>query len=82
MNRNTMPIPRDQNQTIPSFRELNHDFEARMHEGQLRHPTRGDGNAVDSLALPNQYPPYPARGFEMTADPSHNVSTIHPYALG
>lgn len=71
MDRHTMHIPRDPGQTIPSFRELDEELKANSLE-EYKHC---------ASASPNPYPPYPARGWRIPPDPSHNVCIIHLYLL-
>jgi hypothetical protein len=82
MDQYTMPIPRTPGQTIPSFRELDAKVKAQIredHKSRLAH--NDDNTANETSASPNPYPPYPARGWSVSPDPSQNVRIIHPYLL-
>jgi hypothetical protein len=82
MDQHTMPLPRDPRQTIPSFRELEEKIKAdRLEDHRHQFLNNDDSTADGSSASPNLYPPYPARGWRIPVDPSHNVCIIHPYSL-
>ncbi|KAJ5773180.1 hypothetical protein N7457_008076 [Penicillium paradoxum] len=83
MVRNTMPLPRIPDLSLPSFRELDESIEA----NRQNHPRpsgrftnnvyEGRGNSLSpsprTSTLPNPCPPYPVRGWHIPPDPSQNV---------
>ncbi|CAG8417772.1 unnamed protein product [Penicillium salamii] len=73
----TMPMPRDPNQVIPSFRELEAKVEANMLEDREERLRRGDGRA-DVVCVENPFPPYPLQGSRIPPDPSHNYPARLP----
>lgn len=79
MDSRTMPMPRDSNQVIPSFRELEAKVEANMLEDKGERLRRGEGKG-DIVYVDNPFPPYPLQGSRIPPDPSHNVCILDPFA--
>ncbi|CAG7941646.1 unnamed protein product [Penicillium salamii] len=77
MDSRTMPMPRDSNQVIPSFRELEAKVEANMLEDKGERLRRGEGKG-DIVYVDNPFPPYPLQGSRIPPDPSHNYPVRLP----